>query len=393
MAIERDNAKTKPGGKRIKVIFVVTEDWYFVSHRLDLAVGLEEAGYDVGVATRIGRHGDAIRKRGIKVFDIAFNRSGVNPLMELRTVWSLYKLFRLEKPDIVHQVAIKPVVYGSLIARLLGVPGTVNALGGLGYVFSSTDLKARLIRLLVRPTLKFAHGKKKARLILQNTQDVEIMTKSGIVKSEKIRLIRGAGVDPDDYQLTTVDVKLPLIVLTARLLRQKGVGEFVAAARILHQRGVPARFALVGSVDAANPASFTNEDVAQWVNEGVVEAWGWRDDMPSIFAQAQIACLPTFYGEGLPKALLEAAASGCAIVASNIPACTELVKDEVTGLVVPPQNAEALADTLERLIKDIDLRKRLGEAARRSIAADFSSSKILSEILDVYEELMPASAS
>jgi glycosyltransferase involved in cell wall biosynthesis len=380
------------GVPRIKVIFVVTEDWYFVSHRLDIAIGAKAAGFDVGVATRIDRHRAAIQNAGIEIYDTPFDRSGLNPLRELRTVWSLYKLFRREKPDIVHQVAIKPVVYGSLIARLSGVSGIVNALGGLGYVFSSTSLKARLIRLLVKPALKFAHSQKKARLILQNAQDVDIITKSGIVKSEKVRLIRGAGVDPEIHRLTTVETTPPLVVLTARLLRQKGVGDFVEAARILRKRSVDARFVLVGSVDAANPASFTDADVAGWVKEGVVEAWGWREDMPAIFAKAQIACLPTFYGEGLPKALLEAAASGCAIVASNIAACTELVKDEKTGLVVPPQDTEALANALERLISDPGLRKRLGEAARESIVADFSLSKVLSEIIGIYEELVPSAA-
>lgn len=380
--------KTSSSGQ-LRLLFVVTEDWYFVSHRLALAVAAKEAGYDVAVATRVDRHGAIIRDAGIRLFDIRFNRSGMRPGEELVTLHALYKLYQRERPDIVHHVAMKPVIYGSLAARAARIPAIVNALGGLGFVFSSTALRARLIQSLVRPALKMAMGRENSRLILQNTHDLETVIHAGLITKSNVRLIRGAGVDPSGYPITTVDVQPPLVILTARLLRQKGVGEFVEAARILRSRGVVARFALVGQPDPVNPASFTDRDVKSWVDEGVIEAWGWREDMPAIFGQAQIACLPTFYGEGLPKVLLEAAASGCAIVASDIPGCRELVKDDETGLLVPPKNPEALADALERLIKDPELRKRLGTAARSSIISDFSLDRIVSETLAVYQELLP----
>lgn len=374
--------------RRPKILFVVTEDWYFVSHRLSLGLAARKAGFDVAVATRVNRHGEVIQNAGITLFDVKFNRSGARPQEELRTIYTLFSIYRREAPDLVHHVAMKPVVYGSLAAKAARIPAVVNALGGLGFIFSSDELRARMLRSIVRPMLKTALRVGNSRLILQNRNDREIVTRAGLIESDKIRLIRGAGVNPADYSATAIAAEPPLVVLAARLLRPKGVGDFVEAARILRERRVAARFALVGAPDLGNPTSFTNRDVEGWVAEGIVEAWGWREDMPAVFSQAQIACLPTFYGEGLPKVLLEAAASGCAIVASNIPGCRELVDHGTTGLLVPPKDPLTLAKTLEKLINDSELRKRLGAAARRSIMSDFSLERVVSETLAIYEELL-----
>lgn len=373
---------------RLKLLFVVTEDWYFVSHRLALALAAKKAGYDVAVATRVDRHGGTIRDAGIGLFDIAFKRGGMKPYEEIATIWSLFSLYRRERPDIVHHVAMKPVIYGSLAARAARVPAIVNALGGLGFVFSSTTLRARLIRLIARPALKASLSGQNVRLILQNSHDRDIVVNTDLIRSAKVRIIRGAGVIPKDYPATDARSAPPLIILAARLLRQKGVGEFVEAARMLRIKGIAARFVLAGRPDPANPGSFTDEDVKGWVAEGVVEAWGWCEDMTAVFCQAQIVCLPTFYGEGLPKVLLEAAASGCAIVASDIPGCREFVKDGTSGLLIPPKDPVALAGTLERLIRDPRLREQLGASARCSVASDFSLDKVASETINLYRDLL-----
>ncbi len=369
-------------------MFLVTEDWYFVSHRFELAVAASRAGYDVVVATRVDRHGKRITDAGFALRPVAFNRSGINPLEEVRTLMQLVRLYRREAPDIVHHVALKPVIYGSLAARIAGVKGVVNALGGLGYVFSSASQRARMLRWIVRPALKLALGGRNARLIVQNSDDRDIIVADGLADAGSIRLIRGAGVDPSAYRQVTVASEMPLVILPARLLREKGVGEFVEAARLLRGQGVKARFALVGRPDPANPTSVSQREIDAWVNEGVVEYWGWQEDMPGIFSQAQIVCLPTYYGEGLPKSLLEAAASGCAMVTTDIPGCREIVQQGVTGWLVPARDVRALASALQQAIEQPGLRQQYGASARALIAADFSMDRVAAATIAIYDELL-----
>jgi glycosyltransferase involved in cell wall biosynthesis len=384
-------AADAPPGR--KLLFLVTEDWYFVSHRLELAIAARQAGYEVVVATRVDAHGDHIAKAGLKLCPIAFNRAGLNPLEEFRTLIDVARVYRREAPDIVHHVALKPVIYGSFIARIMGIKGIVNALGGLGYVFSSTGARAKMLRAIAKPLLRFALGRTNSHLIVQNSDDLARVVIGGLASAGSVRLIRGAGVDPAAYRQVTAASELPLVILPARLLREKGVGEFVAAARLLRARGIGARFALVGKPDLANPTSLSESEIAVWVAEGAVEYWGWRDDMPSVFSQAQIVCLPTYYGEGLPKSLLEAAASGCGIVASDIPACREIVQEGVTGWLVPTRDVEALADALQQAIERPDLRRQYGASARTQIVANFSSDRVARQTIAIYDKLIVASSS
>lgn len=371
---------------RRRLLFLVTEDWYFVSHRLELAIAARQAGYDVAVATRVDQHGERITAAGLKLYPVSFNRGGLNPFEEMRTLVQIARIYRRKKPDIVHHVALKPVIYGSLVAKWLGVGGIVNALGGLGFVFSSTALRARLLRALVRPILKFVLGGKRSLLIVQNRGNRDQLISEGMVELGATRLIRGAGVDPDAYRQVTVESDKPLVILPARLLREKGVCEFVEAARLLRSKGVNARFALVGKPDPANPASLSQAQVDQWATEGVVEYWGWQDDMPKVFASAQIVCLPSYH-EGFPKSLLEAAASGCAIVASDIPGCREIVVPKETGWLVPVQDTRGLAAALEQAITQPELRTQYGRAARALVVSDFSMRRIAEETIALYDEL------
>jgi glycosyltransferase involved in cell wall biosynthesis len=381
-------AKTADAARSRKLIFLVTEDWYFVSHRFELAVAARRAGYDVVVATRVDRQAKRITDAGFTLRPVAFNRSGLNPLEEFRTLMQLVRLYRREAPDIVHHVALKPVIYGSLAARIAGVTGVVNALGGLGYVFSSTSLRAKMLRWIAKPALKLALSGRNSRLIVQNRDDRDIIVGDGLADAGSVSLIRGAGVDPSAYRQVIVASEMPLIILPARLLREKGVGEFVEAARLLRGKGVKARFALVGKPDRVNPTSVSQREIDAWVSEGVVEYWGWQDDMPGIFCQAQIVCLPTYYGEGLPKSLLEAAASGCAIVTTDIPGCREIVQHGVTGWLVPKQDARALANSLQQAIEQPGLRQQYGASARALIAGDFSMDRVAEATVAIYDELV-----
>ena len=366
-----------------KLLFVVTEDWYFMSHRLALAVAAQAAGFEVVVATRVGRHGEAIQAAGIRVVPFGLSRAYGNPVREIA---ALVRLYRRERPDIVHHVALKPIVYGSIAARIAGVPAQVNAVVGLGWLFTSVKGVMRLIRPAaswVLATLLRARG---SLTIVQNPDDRALLVRSHVPES-RIRLIRGAGVD------TTVFAPVPepagpvCIVLAARMLWAKGVGEFVEAARLIRQAGVKARFVLVGNPDPGNPASVPEATLRAWHGRDGVEWWGRRDDMPRVFHAAHIVCLPSYYREGLPKVLLEAAACGRPLVTTDAPGCRDVVQDGDNGILVPPRDAPSLAQAIRRLIEDERLRLAMGKQGREIVLKEFSSEQVVRETIGVYREL------
>jgi glycosyltransferase involved in cell wall biosynthesis len=369
-----------------KLLYLVSEDWYFVSHRLPLAVAAKEAGFDVAVATCVRRHGEVICDAGLTLIPINFARSGLQPLRESRSLIELAALYRREAPDLVHNVAVKPVIYGTLAARRAGVKGVVNALMGLGWVFSSGSPKARALRPLVARALRRALAGPNVRTIVQNADDAALLTDEALSRPEFIRLIRGSGVDPAAYSTQPPPSGMPLVVFPARLLADKGVIEFLNAAAILKKEGVQARFALVGGEDRANPASLRTEKVEALVHAADAELWGWQDDMPRVFSGANVVCLPS-YREGLPRALLEAAASARAIVATDVPGCREVVRPGVNGWLVAPRDATALAAALREAIAQPGLCARYGAAGRRIVEREFSLDAVIDSTLAVYDEL------
>lgn len=368
-----------------RLLYFVTEDWYFCSHRLPLATAARDAGYDVTVVTRVREHGEAIRAAGLQLEPFEIARSGTNPWRELLTLLRLVALYRRIRPDIVHHVAMKPVLYGSLAAYLAGVRSVINALAGMGWLFTSAGGGARLLKHGVRLAL----GRLLARgiALVQNPDDAELLARLGVPRGN-IRRIAGAGVDLMYFHPTPEPDGTPVIVLPARLLWDKGVGEFVEAARLLRSRGVAARFVLAGDPDRANPASIPTTQVAEWAKGGTVEHMGWMSDMQSVFERAHIVCLPS-YREGLPKALIEAAAAGRPIVTTDVPGCREVVDDGVHGFCVPPRDAHALADALATLIADPVLRARMGQAARMRAEREFGLDAVIAQTLALYEEVAP----
>jgi len=367
-----------------KLLFVVTEDWYFVSHRLPLAVAAQKAGFDVAVATRVGEYGETIRAAGIRLIPFSLSRRRGNPLRE---VAALARLYRRECSAIVHHVALKPVLYGALAARLAGVPHVVNAVAGLGWMFTSTGLAARTLRPVICRLLAWLLGAPHSRTIVQNPDDFGLLIKMG-VPEDRLRLIRGAGVDTEVFTPVLESPPEPVtVLLSARMLWAKGVGEFVEAARQLTQAGVKARFVLVGEPDPGNPASVPVAALRAWHGENGVECWGHRDDMPAVFHAAHIACLPSFYREGLPKVLLEAAACGLPIVTTDVPGCREIVRDGDNGFLLPVRDAQALAVALRSLIDNAALRAKMGRRAREIVLAEFSQERVIAETLVVYQEL------
>lgn len=365
-----------------KLLFVVTEDWYFVSHRLPLAVAAQAAGFDVAVATREGRQAEVIRSAGIRLIPFALSRRGGNPLREVVALWRLY---RREQPDLVHHVALKPVMFGALAAFLARVPAQVNAVAGVGWLFTTSSGIVRLARPALRWILARLLNQPHSLTIVQNPEDQALLERSG-VPATRLRLIRGAGVDIQIFYPVTPPPDPVCIVLVARMLWDKGVGEFVEAARRLTEAGVNARFVLVGDPDPANPASVPESTLRSWHGQHGVEWWGRREDMPTVLQAAHIACLPSAYGEGLPKSLLEAAACGLPIVTTDAPGCREVVRDGVNGFLVPVRDAAALAAALGKLIGDASLRRSMGEQSRVRAETEFGLETVIAQTLAVYRE-------
>ncbi|MHB1215038.1 MAG: glycosyltransferase family 4 protein [Thiobacillus sp.] len=367
----------------MKLLFVVTEDWYFVSHRLPLAVAALASGFDVAVATREGRQADVIRDAGIRLIPFTLSRRGGNPLREVMALWRLY---RREQPDLVHHVALKPVMFGALAAWLARVPAQVNAVAGLGWLFTTSSGIVRLVRPVLRWMLARLLNQPYCLTIVQNPEDRSLLERSG-VPAARLRLIRGAGVDVQVFHPVKPPPEPVCIVLVSRMLWDKGVGEFVEAARCLTDAGVNARFILVGDPDPANPASVPESSLRGWHGQHGVEWWGRREDMPAVLQAAHIACLPSFYGEGLPKSLLEAAACGLPIVTTDAPGCREVVRDGVNGLLVPVRDAAALATALKKLIDDAAMRRLMGEQSRLRAETEFGLETVIAQTLAVYREV------
>jgi len=370
-----------------RLLFVVAEDWYFLSHRLPLARAAIAAGYEVGLATRVGQSGATLEAEGIRVFPLArLSRSSLNPLRELAGLAELVSIYRRFRPSIAHHVALKPVIYGSLVARLAGVRVVVNALAGLGYVFESAGRRARWLRPLMFGVVRMAVKSRHGCVIVQNDADARTLVARRVVPAERVRIVRGSGVDVGIYLPSPEPEGIPLVVLPARLLWDKGVGEFVAAAQLLRGRGCPARFALVGQRDPDNPQCIPQAQIDAWVESGAVEWWGRRDDMPDVYAQSNLVCLPSYF-EGLPKALLEAAACARAIVATDIPGCREIVRHQINGRLVPVRDAAALADAMGALLADRPLRERQGASGRQIVVDEFTDTAVAAQTLSIYDAL------
>lgn len=374
-------------GSPPKLIYLVTEDWYFLSHRMPMARAARDAGFQVVVATRVNRDQDrqAIEAEGFRVVPLNWTRGSRNPIRELAEMAAIAKLYRREKPAIVHHVAMKPVLEGGIAAWIADVPAIVNALTGLGAVFIGRSLTMRILRPAIRLILRVALDHPRSRLVMQNQDDLDLMLRKGLVSPDRTVLIPGSGVDILRFAPTPEPSGPVTVAIVARMLWDKGVGELVEAARILKQRGVPVRARLVGPRDDHNPAAIPADQLESWVREGIVEWPGEVKDIAALWRDTAIAVLPS-YREGLPKSLLESAASGRPMVATDVPGCREVVRHGETGLLVPPRDAMALADALQRLVGDADLRRRYGAAARKLAEERFSDKAIAQAMVRLYQD-------
>ncbi len=368
-----------------KLLYLVSEDWYFLSHRLPMARAAKKAGYEVHVATRVVDGGRQIRDEGFILHPLDWRRGSINPLNVVTTVTTVRRLYQRLRPDIAHHVAFAPAVIGSIAS--LGLPiAKLNAIAGLGFVFTSSKAKARLLRPLACRLVSFLFSRPRTVVLVQNPDDKALMTQLGIAEN-CIALISGSGVDVD--QLTPLpEPDEPFTVgFVGRLLYDKGVETLVQAHEILAKRGVHVRCLLAGLPDASNPATISEETIRRWQEHANLTLLGHVEDIRMVWAQAHVAVL-TSRREGLPKSLLEAAACGRPLIASDVPGCREIARPDVTGLLVPPDDPVALADSIERLMKDHPLRLRLGAAARRIAAAEFSSACVGAQIVRLYARML-----
>ncbi len=383
---------TQAAGRQVlgrKVLFFVAVDWYFCLHWLPLAQWVRRAGYDTAVMTEVTDPAQAerIRAAGLRVLPIELSRKGLNPFAELATLWRILRLLRAERPSLLHAIAQKPVLYGALGARLAGIRAVVGTLAGLGYLFTSRGLRARLLRPLVLLGYRFLLTGPRTRVIVQNPDDGrQLAQQAGI---EPV-LIRGAGVDLERFAPKPPPPPPLVVVLASRMLWDKGIQELVDASSLLRARGVPLRMVLVGKPDAGNPSAVPEAQLKTWADAGVVEWWGHRTDMPAVLAQAHIVCLPS-YREGLPTILIEAAAAGLPLVATDVPGCREVVRPGINGALVPARDAAALAGAIEHLAGDPARRIRYGSASRRIAETELGIASVASATLAVYDALLGAS--
>lgn len=373
--------------KSNKLLFVVTEDWYFQSHRLSHAAAAARAEYRVAVATRVVEHGETIKSAGVEVIPFEMTRRGLNPIGEVSTILRLVRLYKEYRPDIVHHVALKPVVYGSIAARVAHVPVMINAISGFGYAFSSTTGMARMVRFLISRALPWLLNRKGSRVITQNPDDYEALVNIG-VDPNRVALIPGAGVDPGEFPFQAEMAGPVTVTLASRMIWAKGIQAFVNAASEIRNRNPSVRFVLVGRPDPGNPGSVPEQQLREWVRDGLIEWNGHRSDMSRMLGASHIVCLPSTYGEGIPKVLIEAAATGRPIVASNIPGCREVVRSGHSGYLVPPSDQSSLVKALEDLIADASKRRRMGRCGRQLFEERFTLDNVIDNTLVIYREAM-----
>ncbi len=368
----------------MKIILFANTSWFLYNFHLQLARTLRDQGHEVILLSPTDEYGVRLESEGFRHLDIPLSRRGINPLSELASLIRIYQIYRLERPDLVHHFTIKCVLYGTLAARLAGVKRIVNWITGLGYIFIGKGILPRTLKTLAF----FAYRAllSESAVIFENQDDQIFFETAKLVKPGHHFLIIGTGVDTDQFNAVPESPGAPIVIMPSRLLWDKGVGEFIEASRMIKRAGIESRFALVGKIDPGNPSAVPEADLQAWVKEGLVEWWGWKEDMPSVYAQSHIVCLPS-YREGVPKALLEAAAAGRPIVASDVPGCREVVREGVNGFLVPPRDPVALAKALERLLRDITLRGKMGANGRDIAVEQFSVQFIVEQILAVYRHV------
>jgi glycosyltransferase involved in cell wall biosynthesis len=377
---------------RKRLLFVVNVDWFFLSHRLPIALEAIRSGYEVHIATGLTTRLDDLLGYGLIVHSLSLDRSSTSIFSTAKTFWEIFRLFNHIRPDVVHLVTIKPAIFGGLAARLANVPAVVVAVSGLGFVFVARGFNAALRRVFVSLLYRLSLGHANLRVIFQNIDDKNSLMQVAKLAERDTAMIAGSGVDLDEYIALPLATGLPVVMLAARLLADKGVREFVQAARALKAISDPekpiARFVLVGDIDRFNPTSISSVELQHWKAEGVVEVWGHQDEMVKCLPLAHIVVLPSYYGEGLPKVLIEAAACGRAVVTTDHPGCREAIEPDISGLLVPIRDSASLASAIKKILDDPGYCRRMGLAGRNLAERSFCVKKVVATHMSIYSDLL-----
>ena len=373
-----------------KIFFLVNTLSFFISHRLELAIAAKNNDFIVQIG--YGEIGNTklsiLEKEGIELYKLPLERKSFNPFTEIKTLLSIIKIFKKIKPDIVHLITLKVYLYGGIAARLLKVPCVVSAIAGFGVLSNNEQIKNIILKkfLFIFFLISFNHPNQV--LVVQNSHDKRVVIKSYGIEPKKIILLRGSGIQLSNFINLEESKNIVTICLASRLLIEKGIFDFVSAAKILTKRGYKAKFILAGNVDFGNPSSLSKEDLCKIANENIIDVMGFQKDIPKLFSKSHIICLPSYYGEGLPKVLLEAAAAGRAIITTNVPGCRDAIIPNKTGLLVPPKKPDKLADAFQYLIENPKVRIAMGNAARKLAKKEFTIEKIADKHIKIYQDLI-----
>jgi glycosyltransferase involved in cell wall biosynthesis len=370
-----------------RLLFIINDTAFFLSHRLPLAIAAKEKGYEVHVAAPIGKSVAEIEEAGLIYHSIPLSRRGKNPFQELKSMRAMLCLMQNLKPDLVHLVTIKPILYGGLMARVLKIPAVVAAVSGLGSVFTTQTLRSKILRTGIKRLYRLALKHPNLKVIFQNEDDRQLLLHNKTFKESQTVLVRGSGVDMNAYKAHPENQDAtPIVVMISRLLKDKGVLEYIAAAKMLKANKLNAEFLLIGESDYGNPAYIHDDLLTLWRSEGAVELLGFRKDIAQLMEKANLVVLPS-YREGLPKVLIEAAACGRAVITTDVPGCRDAIEPNKTGLLVPVRDPKALAQAIEHLINNPNQRQEYGKAGRDLAEREFAIEHIVSAHMQVYQEL------
>lgn len=371
----------------MKLLMIVNVDWFFLSHRLPVAIAAKDAGWDVHIATTITDKAEVLESYGFTVHPIEMDRTNSNPLGLLRLAAAIYRTVRKIGPDVTHLVTIKPVLIGGVAARIARANSVVYAFSGLGHVFSAAGRLTSIRREAIIRLYRISLGASSRRLIFQNPSDLAEITRACRIPPSDCVLIPGSGVDMQQLVPTPFCVNEFRFVMAARLLKTKGVMEFCQAATVLSRENSDLQFWLVGDLDESNPASLTEQELSDIRSAGIVKVLGHRDDVPSIMGEANVVVLPSYYAEGLPKVLIEAAAMGRAVITTNTPGCRAAIEEGVTGVLVEPRSVDGLVTSMRELAENPSVAEAFGLAGRERAEGLFRIEDVIDTHLSIYADL------
>lgn len=380
--------------KDIKFLMILNHIDWFWSHRLPLAKAIMGKGWQLNVATHGAERDIKMKEMGVSGRALPQHGKSLDVVAQLKLMCGMYKNIKELQPDIIHVITIRYAFYAGIVTRLMGYKPVAFTVAGLGSLYTAPGLKMRVIRFFALPIFRFAFGGKGKFIIFQNPDDQKAMLDSNIVKAEQTTVIRGSGVDLTEfpYEAYVENDETPIILFTSRLLREKGITDFIEAARILQKKGVKARFVVAGDVYEDNARSLSKTEMQGYHDEGVIEWLGHCNDMPDLLRRAMMIVLPSYYGEGVPKVLLETAAIGRPIVTCDAPGCREAVEHEVNGVLVAPQSPEEIAEAIDMLMSDPEKRHCYGAAGRKRVEEDFHVDSVVNRTMGVYAKLLEAGA-